>query len=100
MPPDLVKAHTKLDKAVDTASEELELQWRRHDFIHAQRTSIELAEEKGEARGRQEGRQEGIQEGRQEALRDVARNLLDLLDDETIALKTGLTLVEISQLRS
>jgi predicted transposase/invertase (TIGR01784 family) len=88
--PCIVDAFSRINEAAMTA-EELDLQWRRHDFIHAQRTSIELAEEKGEARGRQEGRQE--------ALLDVACNLLDVLDDETIALKTGLTIAQISMLR-
>ena len=44
---------------------------------------------------REEGRLEGIREG----IKEVAINLLDLLDDETIALKTGLTVEEIYRLR-
>ncbi|MGL4346287.1 MAG: Rpn family recombination-promoting nuclease/putative transposase [Cellulosilyticaceae bacterium] len=58
----------------------------------------------GLAEGRQEGRTlgiaEGLAEGKKQALYDVAKNLLDLLDDETIALKTGLSLAEISNLRN
>jgi predicted transposase/invertase (TIGR01784 family) len=84
--PCIIDAFSRINEAAMTA-EELELQWRRHDFIHAQRTSIELAEEKGEVRGRQQ------------ALIDVARNLLDVLDDDTIALKTGLTIEQIRVLR-
>ncbi|MFZ2403953.1 MAG: Rpn family recombination-promoting nuclease/putative transposase [Methylobacter sp.] len=59
------------------------------------------ATSRNEARkeGRQEGIQEGRQEGRQEAQKAIARNLLDILDDVTIAQKTGLTPEEVSQLR-
>ena len=31
---------------------------------------------------------------------DIAKNLLDILDNETIALKTGLTIDEVSNLRA
>ena len=31
---------------------------------------------------------------------EIAKNLLDVLDDETIAIKTGLTLEEVRGLRS
>jgi len=44
-------------------------------------------------------RDEGREEGREEATLNVARNLLDLLDDATIALKTGLTEKEVAGLR-
>lgn len=46
-------------------------------------------------KAKREGREEGIKEGK----RDVARALLDVLDDETIALKTGLTEDEVRGLR-
>jgi predicted transposase/invertase (TIGR01784 family) len=41
----------------------------------------------------------GIQQGRQEGILEIARNLLDILDNATIALKTGLTEDEVQQLR-
>ena len=44
---------------------------------------------------REEGREEGLEEG----VLIVARNLLDILDDATIALKTGLTEKEVAALR-
>ncbi|MGL5084565.1 MAG: Rpn family recombination-promoting nuclease/putative transposase [Clostridium sp.] len=37
--------------------------------------------------------------GKEEAKKDIARNLLDILDDETIALKTGLKIKDIELLR-
>ncbi len=46
----------------------------------------------------EEGWKEGREERRKEAL-NMAKNLLDILDDETIALKTGLTVEEVAALR-
>ena len=51
--------------------------------------------DKAEQKGHEEGREEGA---KIKAL-DIARNLLDVLDDATIAKKTGLTVTEILQLR-
>lgn len=45
------------------------------------------------------GRKEGIKEGLQTKAIEIAKNLLDVLDNETIALKTGLSLDEIEKLR-
>lgn len=55
--------------------------------------------QKGLQEGLQQGLQEGMQKGREETQKAIARNLLNVLDDETIALKTGLTPEEIRQLR-
>lgn len=49
--------------------------------------------------GWREGLSEGRKEGRSEGVLSVARNLLDVLDDETIALKTGLSIKEVAALR-
>jgi|SRR6056297_435001 len=48
---------------------------------------------------RDEGREEGREEGLEEGVLTVARNLLDILDDATIALKTGLSEKEVAALR-
>ncbi len=42
--------------------------------------------------------EEGKREGKKQ--RDIAQNLLDVLDDETIALKTGLDIEEVRRLRN
>lgn len=55
----------------------------REAEIHDQKTRIKSAKE------------EGIKEGKLE----IARNLLDILDDKTIALKTGFSIEEIKKLR-
>jgi len=49
--------------------------------------------------GRQEGRQKGRQEGKKEKQVEIATNLIDILDDVTIAKKTGLSLNEVTELR-
>ncbi len=91
--------------------EELELQHRRHDFIWLQQGALALseeklaqAEEKGLAKGIEKGLAQGIEKGRevgeQAKAFEIARNLLDVLDDATIASKTGLNLMQIAQLRT
>lgn len=66
---------------------ELEAQEKRFDFIRLQRGAMNKA--------REEGREEG---GRQAALA-IARNLLAVLDDATIAASTGLSAAEVARLR-
>ncbi|MDD3304489.1 MAG: hypothetical protein PHP54_06220 [Clostridia bacterium] len=39
------------------------------------------------------------EKGRKKGTLEIAKNLLDVLDNETIAIKTGLTLEEIEKLR-
>ncbi|MBN2220796.1 MAG: Rpn family recombination-promoting nuclease/putative transposase [Vallitaleaceae bacterium] len=51
--------------------------------------------ETGLAIAKREGREEGAKEKQIE----IAKNLLDILDDQTIALKTGLTIEEVHKLR-
>jgi predicted transposase/invertase (TIGR01784 family) len=74
---------------------ELEDLEKREMFIEDQRNLI--------VRGQQEGRQQGLEEGRQEGMREkaleIAKQLLDILDDQTISEKTGLTSEDIQQLR-
>ena len=41
----------------------------------------------------------GIEKGKKEEKIAIARNLLDILDNETIALKTGLTISDVENLR-
>ncbi len=48
------------------------------------------------ANAERKGLQKGIKEGKLE----IAKNLLDILDDKTIAIKTGLSLEKIKELRN
>ena len=45
------------------------------------------------------GIQKGIQKGEQKKAIEIAKNLLDVLDNETISLKTGLSITKIQHLR-
>ncbi|MCR5754604.1 MAG: hypothetical protein K6G30_07330 [Acetatifactor sp.] len=56
---------------------------------------LDKYEKRGERRGRFEGRKEGQY---QKAL-EIAKQLLDVLDIATIAVKTGLTEGEVRELR-
>lgn len=55
------------------------------------KAEIKTAEEKGI--------QKGIEKGEKNKSLEIAKNLLDVLDNETIAVKTGLTIEEIQKLR-
>ena len=45
------------------------------------------------------GIEQGIAQGKEEEKVEIAKNLLDVLDDETIALKTGLDIEEVRRIR-
>lgn len=45
------------------------------------------------------GIQKGIKEGEKKKAIEIAKNLLDVLDNETISAKTGLSITEIESLR-
>ena len=47
-----------------------------------------------------DGIEEGMQKGIEKEKINIAKNLLDILDDETISLKTGLSIAQIKNLRS
>ncbi|NFI56025.1 hypothetical protein FC961_04250 [Clostridium botulinum] len=59
----------------------------------------EVGIKEGKEVGIQEGKEVGIQEGMKKEKIKIARNLLDVLDNKTIAIKTGLTEEEIDALR-
>lgn len=104
-----------LDSQVDIAQHPRPL---FQDLIEAMRdTSVDpevlseikddAAWERAKARFRREAREDGLEEGRKEghkegqkiATREIARQLLSVLDDQTISDKTGLSLHEVKQLR-
>lgn len=64
---------------------------------------LDFAEEKGREEGREEGLEKGREEGKAEGEKrkqiEIAKNLLDVLDIETIVLKTGLSVEEIESLK-
>ena len=69
------------------------------DEVNAIKTAEKKAEARGEARGEKRGLEKGMQKGIEKEKLNIAKQLLDVLDDETIALKTGLSTLVIKKLR-
>ena len=88
--PPKMKAVAAIDHAFTVAKQsrlsrkELEVLEKREMVLHDNRNAILKAK----------------QDGRQEGRLEIARSLLDLLDAETIAQKTELTIAQVQQLRS
>ena len=55
--------------------------------------------EQGIAQGREEGREEGLALGMREKALEIARQLLTVLDNQTISQTTGLSVEDIQNLR-
>ncbi len=60
---------------------------------------IETAGNEAYEKGMERGLQDGIEKGLEKGKIEIAKNLLDILDNETIAKKTGLTLKQVEELR-
>jgi predicted transposase/invertase (TIGR01784 family) len=107
--PDTLKEQACIEDAFDRvnegamSAEELEIQTKRQIFIQDQLNALSLAIKQGEEKGRLLGKQEGIELGKEQGKLEeklaIARNLLDVLDNETIAVKTGLNVEQIKGLR-
>ncbi len=87
---DIEKALTTVNEA-SLSKEELDLQHKRKEFIFIQKSSIDLAKE--------QGIEQGLEQGKLKEKLSIAKNLLDVLDNETISTKTGLLIQEIKDLR-
>ena len=65
-----------------------------------QRSSLALAEKKGLEKGLEQGLEQGMEKGREQGIamerEEIARKLLDVLDDATIARKTGLNIAQLT----
>ena len=84
-----------------SADEELRARIRFQEKAERDRTArLNHAIQKGIKIGMQEGMEKGMEKGRFEEKRALAKNLLDVLDDETIALKLGLGRDEVAALRA
>ena len=99
-PKTLIK-EVEIEKAFEIANtagmskEELEAQFKRHDFIYLQKGAIEFALKQG----KKEGREEGREEGKKEKTIEIAKSLLRLeIDIEKISKVTGLTTDEIEEI--
>ena len=69
---------------------ELEELEKREMFLHDSKNAM--------LKARQEGEDQGMRRGMEEKAKEIARQLLDVLDVETISQKTGLSVEEIYQL--
>ncbi|OPX46926.1 hypothetical protein CLTHE_24030 [Clostridium thermobutyricum DSM 4928] len=69
------------------------------DKLVALNNTKKLSHEKGLEEGLELGKEKGKEEGKMEAKFEIARNLLDVLDDWTISIKTGLSINEIKEMR-
>ncbi len=79
--------------------DELEAQNKRKEFISVQKLAILKADEDGFEKGMEKGIKKGMEQGMEQEKINIAKNLLDILDDATIALKTGLSEETIASLR-
>ena len=62
-------------------------------------SALSYAEEKGIQKGIEKGVKQGLEQGAKQEKIEIAKNLLDVLDDETISLKTGLSMEEVKEIR-
>jgi len=82
------------------------LKWLRDEEMaiktaerRGERRGEKRGEKRSEKRGREKGIKEGIKEGEKQKAIAIAKNLLDILDNQTISKKTGLTMEEVEELR-
>ena len=94
---DVMKLGDK-DRAVYKRREENRL-YKESLLYTAERKGLEKGLEEGKKEGLEEGLKEGLEEGEKRAKIEIAKSLLDVLDIETISLKTGLTIEEIILLK-
>jgi predicted transposase/invertase (TIGR01784 family) len=106
-----IKSAYSIANTANLTIDELELQRKRKEFIYIQRSSVEKAKREGREEGREEGHQEGLEEGLEKGLEqgleqgrkerdiEIAKSLLDVLDIETISIKTGLSIEEIANIK-
>lgn len=88
--PEIEKAF-RLANQANLTREELEDVEHREIFIQDQRNAI--------IKATRLGIEQGIEQGKKKAQIEIARQLLDILDEELVSQKTGLTLEEVRQLQ-
>jgi len=94
----LAKAKSTLDVLKLPEQERAEYE-RYQDNLHYRASMVHSSYHLGIFKGVEQGRVEGRAEGEQQKALEIARNLIDVLDDQTIAVKTGLSVEEIARLR-
>lgn len=89
-PKDVEEPLQEAYEIANTASftkDEIELLEKRKEFVMIQKSAISKAIK------------DGIEEGKKEKAIEIAKNLIDVLDNETIAKKVGLTIDDIEKIR-
>ncbi|MEW5767114.1 MAG: transposase, partial [bacterium] len=90
-----IKKAFEIANTAGMSEEELEAQFKRHDFIYLQKNSIEFALKQGI----EQGIQQGLGKGKNEKAIEIAKTLLSLGDDiEKISKATGLPIGEVKNL--
>ena len=79
--------------------QEFFIQDQRGAIIKASKQALEKGIKQGLKQGMERGRRQGLKQGQQKAQIDIARQLLLILDDESISQTTGLSIEAIQQLR-
>ncbi|MDI6781573.1 MAG: Rpn family recombination-promoting nuclease/putative transposase, partial [bacterium] len=83
-----IKKAFEIANTANMSKEELDVQWKQHDFILCQKGSLELA------------LKQGIKQGRKEKAIEMAKSLLTLkIDIEKIAKVTGLSANEVEKIK-
>lgn len=89
------KAEEKIEY-LSSDEETMRIYYERERSLHERANMINSAESRGIA----QGLAQGIEQGIEQVKKQLARNLLDILDDETIAIKTGLEIDEVRKMRN
>ena len=93
----MAKVNRDIDKAYDilktmSCDEKTRMEYLSREMaLHDEATRIDEAIK--------EGIEQGSEQGKKQEKIELARNLLDILDDETIALKVGLDIKEVKKIR-
>ena len=67
--------------------------------LEVEKMTLEEILKKEFEEGFKQGFEEGLKQARKQQAIEIAKNLLDVLDDETIASATGVDIEEVRQLR-
>ena len=78
-----IKKEEQKIEYLSSDEEAMKIYWERERSLHERENMISSAEAKG----------------KNDKAIEIAKNLLDILDNETIAVKTGLTIEEVKTLR-
>jgi predicted transposase/invertase (TIGR01784 family) len=91
--PTAVETAYQASNEAGMSSEELELQYKKQEFIAVQISSLQQAEEVGLAKGEEKGLAKGLAKGREEEKFEIVRTMKrQNFDLETISKVTGLAL--------